>query len=163
MSQIEELHNLGQRSFNLGNTKEALVHYNRILDIDPNDVKAQLKIGNILGKHGKYSEAIEHYDKVLEINDYDILALINKGLALHYLERYDDAIKCYKIILDKNPNSAITLYNLASSLVKQNKINQGLEHLKKAIKIDFSYKVKASRDIDFQHIKTKNEFKKIIL
>ena len=163
MNQIEELHNLGQRSFNLGNTKEALAYYNRILDIDPKDIKAQLKIGNTLGKHGKYTEAIKHYDKGLEINGYDTLALINKGLALHYLERYDDAIKCYKMILGKKPNSAITSYNLASSLVKQNKINEGLEHLRRAIKIDFSYKVKASRDIDFQEIKTRSEFKKIIL
>lgn len=163
MNQIEELHNLGQRSLNLGNTKEALIHYKKILILDPKDVKAQLKIGNILGKHGKYTEAVKYYDKVLKINEHDTLALINKGLALHYLEEYDNAIKCYNIILEKNPDNAITLYNLASSLVKQNKIDEGLEYLKKAIKIDFSYKVKASRDIDFQHIRTKNEFKKMVL
>ena len=163
MNQIEELHDLGQRSLNLGNTKEALKHYDKILNLDPNDVKAQLKIGNILGKHGKYAEAIKYYDSALETNCNDMLALINKGLALHYLEKYDDAINCYKIILEKKPNSATTLYNLASSLIKQNKIDEGLENLRRAVEIDFSYKVKASRDIDFQEIKTKNEFKKIIL
>lgn len=163
MNQIEELHNLGQRSLNLGNSKEALNYYKKILYLDPKDTKAQLKIGNILGKHGKYNDAIKCYDSVLEANCFDTLALINKGLALHYLEKYDDAIKCYKIILEKKPNSAISLYNLSSSLIKQNKINEGLEFLKKAVRIDISYKVKASRDIDFQSIKTRNEFKKIIL
>ena len=44
-----------------------------------------------------------------------------------------------------------------------NYINDGLEILKKVIKRDFSFKEKAAADIDFQEIKTNNEFKKIIL
>lgn len=61
------------------------------------------------------------------------------------------------------PESNIILYNKASTLIKQEKINEGLEILSKVIDRDFSYKAKAKFDIDFKEIKKRNEFKRIVL
>jgi hypothetical protein len=55
------------------------------------------------------------------------------------------------------------LYNKASSLVRQGNIESGLEILKHTIKVDHSFKYKAKFDVDFEHIKTNNDFKKLIL
>jgi tetratricopeptide (TPR) repeat protein len=149
--------------FNLGNFKKALLLFDKVLETEPTHITALIKKGNILGKYARYSEAITCYDKVLSIEPKNTLALINKGLALHYLERYSEAVVCYDIILADKPDSALTLYNKASSLVRHNKISQGLQVLEKAIKIDYSFKYKARSDVDFSSIQKTNEFKRMIL
>lgn len=159
----DELFDLAQRALNLGNPKEALELFSKVLSISPNYQKALIKKGNVLGKLGKYQQAIPFYDKALKNNPNELLALINKGLALHYLEHYEDAINLYDKALLHKPESTTILYNKASSLIRLGKVEYGLKILQNIIEIDFSYKAKAKYDIDFQEIKHLNEFKKIIL
>ncbi len=83
-------------------------------------------------------------------------------MALHFLEKYDEAIECYNKVLEIKPDNVITLYNKSSSLIKKNKIAEGLQTLHKVVKIDYSFKAKAKYDIDFQEIRHLSEFKKII-
>lgn len=146
--------------FNLGNYKKALTLFDQVLEIEPLHVIALIKKGNILGKYAKYSDAIVCYDKALSVEPKNPLALVNKGLALHYMERYSEAIFCYDAILQYKPNSALVLYNKASSLVKNNQINQGLQILEKAVDLDFSCKYKARSDVDFESIQ-KTSFVKL--
>jgi tetratricopeptide (TPR) repeat protein len=158
-----EIFNQGITEINCGNSKKALTLFNKVLELAPNHVDSLIKKGNILGKFGKYVDAISIYDKVIELEPQNVLALLNKGLALHYLSAYDKAITCFDIVLKTKPNNAIALYNKASSLAKQGKVKDGLEVLEHAVKIDYSFKYKAKLDVDFEHIKTNNDFKKIIL
>ncbi len=60
------------------------------------------------------------------------------------------------------PNNIIALYNKASSLIRKNNVKEGLEILKKVVRLDFSYKAKAKFDIDFEQISHLTEFKKMI-
>lgn len=149
--------------FNLGNFKKALILFEQVLQLEPLHSYALIKKGNILGKFGKYDYAIESYDKVLEMEPQNTLALVNKGLALHYLEKYDSAISCYNTILQTKPNNTIALYNKASSLIRQDRIKEGLEVLKETINLDYSYKYKARFDIDFAHLHKNNDFKQLVL
>ena len=158
-----EIFNQGIIEINCGNSKKALTLFNKVLELVPNHVDSLIKKGNILGKFGKYVDAISIYDKVIELEPQNALALINKGLALHYLAVYDKAVTCFDNVLKTKPNNVIARYNKASSLVKQGKIKDGLEVLERTIKLDYSFKYKAKFDVDFDHIKTNNDFKKIIL
>ena len=160
---IDEWLKKGQTLLNIGNPRDAMIIYDKILAKNPQQKEALLKKGNILGKLARYNHAIIHYDKIISQDKENILALINKGLAHHYLEQYDTAIKCYNTVLAIKPNNALTLYNKASSLVKSNQTKEGLQVLSDVIKIDSSYKIKAECDIDFKEIRKSNEFKKIIL
>jgi len=45
---------MGQRCLNLGNPKEALSYFTKVLSLDPNHKKGLIKKGNVLGKIGKY-------------------------------------------------------------------------------------------------------------
>ena len=159
----DEIFELAQRALNLGNPKEALELFSKVLNISPNYQEALIKKGNVLGKLGKYQQAIPLYDKALKNNPDELLALINKGLALHYLEQYEYAINFYDKALLQKPTSTTILYNKASSLIRLGKIEHGLKILEDITRIDFSYKAKAKYDVDFQQIKHLNEFKKIIL
>ena len=160
---IDELLQKGQMLLNIGNPRDAMIIYDEILRKNPQQKEALLKKGNILGKLARYNQAITHYDKIISQDKENILALINKGLAHHYLEQYDIAISCYNKVLTIKPNNTVTIYNKASSLVKSNRIKEGLEVLSNVIKLDSSYRVKAKYDIDFEEIKKLNDFKKTIL
>ena len=140
-----------------------MLYFDQILQKNPHHLKSLVKKGNVLGKLGKYERAITFYDDALQIESNNVLALLNKGLALHYIGKFDDAIACYDKVLQIKPNNATALYNKASSLILQNKVEEGLHILKQAIKVDYSFKIKAKYDIDFQGIKTRNEFKRIVL
>jgi tetratricopeptide (TPR) repeat protein len=146
----------GQRDLNLGNPKEAMISFEKILVTQPNHIDALIKKGNILGKIGRYQQAIECYDMVLLQDEANMLALVNKGLAYHYIEQYDAAILCYDMVLGINPKSTTALYNKASSLVKVGMIGEGLQILGDVTKIDFSFKAKAKFDIDFADIQKKS-------
>ncbi len=63
---IDELLISGQRCLNLGNPKEALQYFTKVLQVDPKNKIALVKKGNVLGKFGKYQEAIPFYDLTLE-------------------------------------------------------------------------------------------------
>jgi len=163
MSDIESLLKSGQTSLNLGNPKEALTFYQKVLDMEPHQIDALLKKGHILGKLARFDQAILCYDDVLSQEKRNLLALLNKGLAHHYISQYDIALQCYDIVLKEKPQNTTALYNKASSLVKSGKTKDGLEILSQVIKLDFSFKAKAKFDIDFEEIQHLNEFKKLTI
>lgn len=160
---VTEIFNQGITELNLGNSKKALVLFNKVIETAPDHIDALIKKGNILGKFGRYVDAISIYDKVIEIEPENVLATINKGLALHYLAQYDKAIACFDIVLRTRPNSTVALYDKASSLAKKGSVEDSLEALECAIKIDHSFRYKAACDVDFEHLRTRNDFKKLVL
>ena len=162
MTEIDELLREGQRAWNLGNPKDAMNFYDRVLVLEPKNTEALLKKGHVLGKIGRYKQAILYYDMVLE-KEHNLLAVLNKGLACHYIEKYDEAITCYNIVLDEKPDNPTALYNKASSLIRSNKIKEGIEILARVTDIDFSFRAKAKFDVDFEGIRKLNEFKEIII
>lgn len=157
---IESLVNYGQTLMNLGNPKDALVIYNKILEQDPDHIIALMKSGHILGQLARYDQAIIQYNKVLSLEN-NLLALLNKGLAHHYLGELETALNCYDKVLKEKPNNPTTLYNKASSLIKSGKIQEGIKILSEVIKLDFSFKEKAKYDVEFENIRKLNEFKQI--
>jgi len=161
MSEIESLLKSGQTALNLGNPKDALAFYEKVLEQDPTNHQALFKKGNIFGKFGKYEDAIICYDGVLSQEKEDILSLLNKGLCFHKIEQYAPAIECFDIVLKIKPDSKTGMYNMASSLIKSGKLKEGLEFLSKLIELDASYKEQAKCDIDFIDIKHLNEFKEV--
>ena len=158
---IESLLKNGQTSLNLGNPKDALVFYDKVLENDPKHVQALLKKGNILGKLGRYDHAIICYDEIL-IQEENLLAFLNKGLGHHFIGQYKIAIGCFDKVLDVKPKNTTALYNKASSLTKSGKIQDGIKTLSTVVKLDPLFKNKAKSDMDFQEIRKLNEFKEII-
>ena len=163
MSEIDSLLKSGQTSLNLGNPKEALVFYEKVLAQVPYQMEALLKKGHILGKLARFDQAILCYDVVLSQEKGNLLALLNKGLAHHYIGQYEIALKCYDEVLNEKPQNTTALYNKASSLIKSDKTKEGLKILSQVIKLDFSFKAKAKFDIDFEEIRHLNEFKKLTI
>ena len=58
----EELFKTGMINWNLGNPKEAGKNFEKVLSLDPNHEEALVRLGNVLGKIGKYQDAVTFYD-----------------------------------------------------------------------------------------------------
>lgn len=61
MDSNQKLLEEGVKCINLGNPKEALSCFTKVLEVDLINIDALLKSGHVLGKLGKYQKAIDMY------------------------------------------------------------------------------------------------------
>jgi tetratricopeptide (TPR) repeat protein len=58
---------------------EAIVDFNKAIELNPKDALAYLFRGKVYGALGKYNEAIADLSKAIELNPKDVLAYCNRG------------------------------------------------------------------------------------
>ena len=156
------LNNKGNALFQLGRYEEAIGCFDAALAIDPKDVNALSNKGMTLNDVGRYEEAIRCLDEALAIDPTDTAALGNKGNAFSKLGRYEEAIGCFDEVLAINPKDANAVYNKSCTYTLMENTSKAFEFLKKAITMDSEYKETAKGDKDFQNIRGKPEFKKLV-
>ena len=101
--EVWEILNKGAALSNLGRTKEALVCFDKVLEIQPRFDAGWLNKGVVLRKLGREKEALACYDKAIEINPNSAQAWYNRGLAQQNQESLEDALASYERALDLNP------------------------------------------------------------
>ena len=82
-----------------GKFVEALKYYNKVLEIEPDNISAIINSGVTLQNLGHLSKATQMYEKALILDSKNFDALINMGSVLHTLERYAEA-SCFIKKLD---------------------------------------------------------------
>tara|TARA_B100000029_G_scaffold41529_1_gene38647 strand:- start:1184 stop:1999 length:816 start_codon:yes stop_codon:yes gene_type:complete len=86
---------------------EAIVYLDKILDEEPNNLKALSNKAGLLIQLEKYVESIELSDKVLKIEPNKISALTNKAIALKMLGEYEMSYQLLtKIVILDSENEA---------------------------------------------------------
>jgi tetratricopeptide (TPR) repeat protein len=121
---------------------EAILCFDKALEINPNDADALIGKGLALADQGKLEAAIEAYDKALEINPNYANALIGKGLALKAQGKLDEAIESYDKAIsiidndskgEKNQGTKALVYcSKGKILMTLNRNEEALEFLNKA-------------------------------
>ena len=86
-----ELFHLGVQWFQEGDSKEAMLAFERSIKFDSSFADPYESIGVILGREEKYQEAIEWMDKLHAINPNSVLAHTNKSLYLMKLGKIEEA------------------------------------------------------------------------
>ncbi|MGH9999048.1 MAG: tetratricopeptide repeat protein [Nitrosopumilaceae archaeon] len=159
---IDKLFNKGIILRKTGNPKGSILYFNKVLEINPDHLDALLNKGHALGKIGKYNNALVCYGRVLKIDQNNVLGLINTGLCYHYLRDYEKAISHYDKILETYPQRANVLYHKACSKALQNMLDESIDLLEQAIKLDLTFRIKAQGDIDFDKIRGNDRFMKLV-
>jgi len=93
---------------------EAIIHLDRILEIDPKNINALNNKGGILIRSGNYSNAIEYFDEILTIDENNTQALNNKAIALSKLELYVQSLRLFYKSLITDPSNENTFNNTKS-------------------------------------------------
>jgi tetratricopeptide (TPR) repeat protein len=111
---IPQLINNGNTLAAQGNYNGAISFYDKVLAIDPNNIKALYNKGKALSQLGNYvkslnNAAISYYDKVLSLQPNNVGALYNKGNALVKLGNYNGAMSSFDKVLSINSTNAKAL------------------------------------------------------
>jgi tetratricopeptide (TPR) repeat protein len=131
--------NLGIALFKTGNVDEAMVHYQKALEINPDFAEAHNNLGNFLFQKGSVDEAIVHYQMALEINPDYAEAHYNLGNALLKMGNVDEAIAHLQKALQINPDYAEAHNNLGYALIQKGSVDEATAHFQKALQINPDY------------------------
>jgi tetratricopeptide (TPR) repeat protein len=82
---------LGEINFLRSNWKDALQHYSRAAQLQPNLVDAQVALGKVLTEMGQPDEAIKHLQEAVRLDPDDASAHYRLAQVYRALKRNDDA------------------------------------------------------------------------
>jgi protein O-mannosyl-transferase len=128
-------HNLGNALVTKGRDDEAIAHFQKALEIQPDFAMAHNNLGNALLAKGQTDEAIAHFQKALEIQPDDATAHNNLGNVLLQSGRADDAIHHFEKALAARPDYAWAHYNLGNALLARGRRDEAVAHFQKALEI----------------------------
>ena len=89
---------------NLGEYDEALTHYNRTLEIEPDHSSSLFRLAYYYDLNGEDEKALEYYEKCVETVPLYTNAMINLGLLYEDNDNYEKAISCFYSVLQSHPN-----------------------------------------------------------
>jgi tetratricopeptide (TPR) repeat protein len=124
--------NLGADFLAQGRVDEAIVYYQKSLDLMPDDV-SHGNLGYALLKKGRWDEAIDHLEAALKIRPDFPEADFNLGVALEKKGRTDDAIEHFQTAAKSLPNDPEVQKALAHALMRQGQLEPAIEHYQKAL------------------------------
>jgi len=130
-------YNLGNFHLNQNNIDEAIKCYVKTLSLDTRYYLAWNAMGLAHSMRGRLDEAAKSYLKCLEINPLFTEARNNLGTVYQEMNQLGKAEAEFQTALRDPvyPNRELAFYNLARLYVLQNRLDEGLENVLKAIQI----------------------------
>ena len=144
-----------------GEYGKAIEHYDKVLQIDPNNLRAQQgkilaqtaqekdplnlraqSINELLLNGEKFSidrqfgKAVIHYREVVNRDPDHVIGLTGLGYAQYNVGQYNDAIKQFNYAVELSQNDINSLNGLGLAYTKINQYEQALKYLNRSIKLD---------------------------
>lgn len=125
-------YNKGTECLNRGQQKEALIYYDKAINVNPKFFEAWYNKGNIMMKLNENKEALNCFNKSIELEPKSADAWNNKGCSLWALNQYDEAIKCLDKAIEINPNYAAAINSRGILLKLTDRKNDAKEAFSRA-------------------------------
>jgi tetratricopeptide (TPR) repeat protein/SAM-dependent methyltransferase len=134
---IESLQKMAEDSEAKGQWETAIDRYQKILEIQPNNVAARIKLANAFQELNKIEEAIAYYQNAIAINpNLPFRVYLNLGDALYEKEQLDEAIAAYQHASQLQPNLPFRYYQILSELlVKTERLEEAMVYYQKAVEL----------------------------
>lgn len=135
--QEAEVHlKMGFNLFMQAKTDEAVIQFQKAIQLNPNDVRAYSLLAPTLQRQGKLDEAIAIYHKAIQLdpNNSEVYAAL--GTTLQEQGKLDEAITLYQKAIKFAPNAAPFYFVLGLALCSHGKIDAAVMELQKAINLD---------------------------
>jgi tetratricopeptide (TPR) repeat protein len=128
--------NLGRVLATQGNLDQAISHFSKTIELDPDYAPAHFSLGNALAANGNALAAIAHYRRALELDPNFAPAHSSLGRLLAAQGKPAESIEQYRQALAIDPRSVEALANLANALVKENQFADAIEYFHSALELD---------------------------
>lgn len=97
---------LGDKKLKVGDTKGAMVHYGKALQLDPTNADIYTKRGTGYMVSGKTEKARKDLDKAVELAPTNIKALLKRARVHRSLGLFDAAVKDYETVQSLDADNA---------------------------------------------------------
>lgn len=131
--------NKGVSLRSIGRFDEAVICYDKALEIDPRFAGAWSNKGADLGRLGHFHDAILCINKALEIDPRSKSAWLDKGASFVHLGRFDQAIICFDKALEIDSLHPIAWRGKGTALNGLGRFDEAIVCFEKALEIDPRY------------------------
>lgn len=157
------LHAEANKAINEGDDKELERLVEKVLAIEPDNYIAQHHKGLLLYRQGKYQESLDCLENLDQNHRFYINRLCAISAVHKRLGNQNKLQNCLtKISNVIKPDAPNDWYNLACYYAVQEKNDEAINFLIKAINSNSSYKYWASKDIEFDWMRGNKRFNEII-
>ncbi|MBU0476146.1 MAG: tetratricopeptide repeat protein [Bacteroidetes bacterium] len=125
----------GYNAQELGELDNAILYYQKAIELNPNYVDAYYNMGNAYGKNDNADKAIECYQKVIEIAPNYTDAYLYMGLAYGTEGDFDEAIMCFKKVIELDPNNASAYLDMGLVYGSEGDFDEAIRCIKKSIRL----------------------------
>lgn len=129
---IEDRLGNGILYYNKGMLEEAIEEFEKVVQIDPANVKANYNLGNALLDKGMFNEAISKYEKVIKNDPGFLDAYLDLGKLYLDMGSTAGAISLYKKAILSNPGNADLHFSLGEAYSGKNQYKKAITEFKKA-------------------------------
>jgi spermidine synthase len=119
-----------------GKQQEAILEYQKVLELEPNHLEARYNLALLYQKENQLEKAIQEYIKVLIKDPNHQYSMIGLGTAYDGLKKYDLAIQIFEEAQKLHPNNPLILYNLGEVFRKKKDYQNARKAWEDALKID---------------------------
>jgi tetratricopeptide (TPR) repeat protein len=112
--------------------------YNQLkgrVEASPDDIQANIDLGNFLFDSKRFDEALGYYKKALEKHPDNPDVLVDAGVCDFNMQRYSEAKSYFEKALDIDPKHANALYNLGVVSAQEGDMNGMLAAWEKLIEV----------------------------
>jgi len=120
----------------------AIQAYQEALKLNPNDIKCNYNLAQLLSEAGRYEEAERIFLNLANLNKRDANVYYNQILQMYdKAANYEKGIEAVKRLIDLNPKNEVAYLNLAILYFKMNRLEEAAKTLNEclAIKNDYNY------------------------
>ncbi|KPJ58960.1 MAG: hypothetical protein AMJ46_13090 [Latescibacteria bacterium DG_63] len=118
-----------------GKKQEALVHYDKAVSIEPDNIEALVNRGAVLNELGRIEDAMASFQQALSVNPRDPKALLNMGNSLYALRRYDDAMARYQLAVASDSTFVEGYYYIGIAFADAGIYREAIREWQKVIEI----------------------------
>jgi len=133
---ISDLIDKGLEAENATQYDEALSYFDRVLQIEPDNLQALNAKGVIFAKLGKYDDALSYFDRILEIEPDNVEVLNNKIALLADRGKLEDATQNIDKILEIEPDNVEGLYLKGYLHLKMAEYEKALSYINRVLQIE---------------------------
>jgi cytochrome c-type biogenesis protein CcmH/NrfG len=138
--------------------EQVIEFYRQVVEANPQDMKAQLILGNACFDQKDYGGAIKAYQAVLAMDPTNVNARVDMATAYYYEKVYAVALVQLKKAQAQEPNNVHALYNLGVVHHSMGQFEEARTHWQRASQLATDPVVKAQIDERLQRA-SKNPFK----